>query len=31
VLDESDLLAGRWILLKKGKKHYALLDVNQET
>jgi tyrosyl-tRNA synthetase len=30
VLDESDLLAGRWILLKKGKKHYALLEVGQE-
>jgi len=27
VLDQSDLLAGRWILLKKGKKNYALLEV----
>ncbi len=27
VLDESDLLADRWILLKKGKKHYALMEV----
>jgi tyrosyl-tRNA synthetase len=27
VLDESDLLAGRWVLLKKGKKHFALLEV----
>jgi tyrosyl-tRNA synthetase len=27
VLDESDLLASRWILLKKGKKHYALMEV----
>jgi len=26
-LDESDLLAGRWVLLKKGKKHFALLEV----
>jgi tyrosyl-tRNA synthetase len=27
VLGESDLLADRWVLLKKGKKHYALLEV----
>ena len=30
VLDDSDLLAGRWVLLKKGKKHYALLEVGGE-
>lgn len=27
ILDESDLLAGRWVLLRKGRKHYALLEV----
>ncbi|MCZ6754445.1 MAG: tyrosine--tRNA ligase [Gemmatimonadetes bacterium] len=27
VLGESDLLADHWVLLKKGKKHYALLEV----
>ena len=27
VLHAEDLLADRWILLKKGKRHYALLDV----
>jgi tyrosyl-tRNA synthetase len=28
VLHVEDLLADRWILLKKGKRHYALLDVS---
>jgi len=27
VLGPPDLLADRWVLLKKGKKHYTLLDV----
>lgn len=27
VLTRADLLAGRWILLRKGRKHYAMLDV----
>lgn len=28
VLGPEDLLAGRWVLLKKGKKHYALVAVS---
>ncbi|MEE8061449.1 MAG: tyrosine--tRNA ligase [Gemmatimonadales bacterium] len=31
VLRPDDLLADRWILLKKGKKHYALLDASEES
>ena len=27
ILGLEDLLAGHWVLLRKGKKHYALLEV----